>query len=1210
MADGSPTGAVSITLLGGLTVTVGPRLVTTWPTRRSAELVALLALSDGRRLLRDQVVEALWPHLAPQAGAANLRKAAHFARQALGGERAVHLAEGRVSLFPDAVVDIDAALFERRARDILRSGDRAAAAALAAGCAADLLPELLYAEWTQGPRDRLRSLLTALLRLGEQWERLVAVDPADEHAHRELMRAAREAGSPHTAIRWYSRLRTNLGRRLGVAPSEESRALYESCVADLPPGPAMVGRQLELARLTAALDSATVHGSGALIVRGAAGMGKSTLCGELAATARQRRWRVTSVTAGPARGAYAALAAAVQQQIDRDPAVLDRLPATARTVLAELLAPTGPGAATTAGLTRHRVIGAVHRLLTADRGVPGVLLVVDDVHLADEATVEAAEQLARTGGAPPVRVVLAYRPEAAPPALTGAVVRLDQAGRGTVVDLGPLAEAEIAAVVESESTVAASPARVSRIVAMAEGNPFFARELARGSAGGGDAVRPSTWVAIIERTLDLDEATAALVRRLAVIGDDLDPFDVPALTGLAEAEAFALLDAALDVGALVVAGTRYRFRHDLLRQALAEQVPPHRRPAIHRDAARGLAAAGAAPSLVARHWLDGGRPDEAEPWLWAAARRAWSLGAFADALGQLDPLLAHRPTHLPALRLRAEVLDALGDRRAPAAYAAAAQAAEPPETHDLRARQALAEIKQGDPRACLRTLEGLAPSSLPGRLAQALAWSGAAVMGFASPQTGTAKAAECRRLALRSGDRAALVVASWAQAAAAHARDDLRESLWADLLDTHALRELAVSVFDGHLCMTQRLLYGARPYPDVLAFAAAFREEAERLGAGRGLAFATTLRGEAELLSGALDDADADLREAARLSRDVGAATGEALALQRRAEVALHRGHHGEAAGLLDDALDIARESDVGFHLFDRIYGTRIAAATDPDTMIVRIEEAEQGVRGPSETCPGCRITLTAPAAIAAARGGDLDRAARYARDTEDLAAVVMRLPGWDATVQEVNGHLAAALGDPGRATEHFRSAATAFHGAGRPLDAARCAGKARESRAAAPRPPRPRGTFREHRPDTVSGMSNHSTTVATAVGLLNAGDVDGYVTTLYHPDAVFHGFPPDFPGTRAGIAEFFRALRAGIPDAVITAQDMLVDQDRVAVRFTLTGTHTGELFGVPAGGAGVEAEGITILHFRGDQVAERWNRLDDLAFLGQIGALPVATGA
>lgn len=90
-------------------------------------------------------------------------------------------------------------------------------------------------------------------------------------------------------------------------------------------------------------------------------------------------------------------------------------------------------------------------------------------------------------------------------------------------------------------------------------------------------------------------------------------------------------------------------------------------------------------------------------------------------------MLAHRPAHAAALRLRAEALDALGDRRAPAAYAAAADALDGPDAHDLRAMQALAEIKQGDPAIALHTLDGLRPASVAGRLAQALAYSGAGV---------------------------------------------------------------------------------------------------------------------------------------------------------------------------------------------------------------------------------------------------------------------------------------------------------------------------------------------------------------------------------------------------------------------------------------------------------------------------------------------------
>ena len=149
----------------------------------------------------------------------------------------------------------------------------------------------------------------------------------------------------------------------------------------------------------------------------------------------------------------------------------------------------------------------------------------------------------------------------------------------------------------------------------------------------------------------------------------------------------------------------------------------------------------------------------------------------------------------------------------------------------------------------------------------------------------------------------------------------------------------------------------------------------------------------------------------------------------------LHRGRPIEARVLLDDALSVARESDVGFHVLDRIYGTRIAAADS----LAAVEEAEAAVRGPVETCPTCRITLVVPAAIVAARAGDIDRAAGHARVAEMLATVIMRLPGWDAAVQEVKGHLAVAMEDATGATGHLRTAADGYRGCSQPLDEARC---------------------------------------------------------------------------------------------------------------------------------------------------------------------------
>jgi predicted ester cyclase len=135
--------------------------------------------------------------------------------------------------------------------------------------------------------------------------------------------------------------------------------------------------------------------------------------------------------------------------------------------------------------------------------------------------------------------------------------------------------------------------------------------------------------------------------------------------------------------------------------------------------------------------------------------------------------------------------------------------------------------------------------------------------------------------------------------------------------------------------------------------------------------------------------------------------------------------------------------------------------------------------------------------------------------------------------------------------------------------------------------------------------MTDHASTIAAAVGRLNAGDVEGYATSLYHPHARFHGFPPAFGSDRDGIIAFFHALVGAVPDAQIDALDLFGSGDRVAVRFTLTGTHRGGLLGAPGEGQALHVEGITILRFEGDLVAERWNRLDDVTLLGQLGILP-----
>ena len=118
-------------------------------------------------------------------------------------------------------------------------------------------------------------------------------------------------------------------------------------------------------------------------------------------------------------------------------------------------------------------------------------------------------------------------------------------------------------------------------------------------------------------------------------GDELDVGTIEGLGVRAHVEPLGAIDGALDAGVLVLTNGRYRFRHELVRQALIEEVPPHRRLKMHREIAAGLAEMDAPPASVARHFLEGGNPRGALPWLLAAAREALRLAAFSDTLRHL-----------------------------------------------------------------------------------------------------------------------------------------------------------------------------------------------------------------------------------------------------------------------------------------------------------------------------------------------------------------------------------------------------------------------------------------------------------------------------------------------------------------------------------------------------------------------------------------------
>src|SRR5690348_2327982 len=98
---------VQVRLLGRFEAVVDGRLVParSWQRQSASRLVKLLALQPARRLHREQVIDALWPDVDLDTGGARLHSAAHYARTALGSPDGVVVAQGVVSVFPDAEVD-------------------------------------------------------------------------------------------------------------------------------------------------------------------------------------------------------------------------------------------------------------------------------------------------------------------------------------------------------------------------------------------------------------------------------------------------------------------------------------------------------------------------------------------------------------------------------------------------------------------------------------------------------------------------------------------------------------------------------------------------------------------------------------------------------------------------------------------------------------------------------------------------------------------------------------------------------------------------------------------------------------------------------------------------------------------------------------------------------------------------------------------------
>jgi predicted ester cyclase len=132
-------------------------------------------------------------------------------------------------------------------------------------------------------------------------------------------------------------------------------------------------------------------------------------------------------------------------------------------------------------------------------------------------------------------------------------------------------------------------------------------------------------------------------------------------------------------------------------------------------------------------------------------------------------------------------------------------------------------------------------------------------------------------------------------------------------------------------------------------------------------------------------------------------------------------------------------------------------------------------------------------------------------------------------------------------------------------------------------------------------------TMLATARRFLlthNQADYLAAFDTYFAPDVVVHEYLPGLPDAmpRPVYEQYIAAFRAALPDVQNKLLDIFADGDRVVMRWTGGGTHTGaDLMQVPASGRPVWAQGIYILRFEGDRIAEVWNNWDNLNVMQQL---------
>ncbi|MBI1880200.1 MAG: AAA family ATPase [Chloroflexi bacterium] len=528
---------LTIYTLGRFTVYRGNEVIedSAWKRRKAKSLFKLLLLAPQYQLLKDHVIEWLWPDQDQERATNNLHRTLFILRRVLQPD--LHnAADSPYILFKDAKLMLNAAAiawvdvqeFERLIQ-LGRQQDNPlpyyeAARTLYQG---DLLPEDLYEDWAGEHRQTQRAAYCTLVQQMAQLytrgaaygqaieclQALLRIEPTHEAAYRELMRLYAQIGQRHQALRLYQQACQTLRYELEVEPSAETTALYQAIVEDrwqpnrqlaslptsvrtpahwpeIPKRQPLVGRETEIRQLETLLRRVeTGHGS-VVILSGEQGVGKTRLAEETIERARARGMQVLYGAAYEQEGylPYGPFVEAIRSglaghigwdirqrlgNLSQDLARL--LPELAEAGLPPLAQPE-----LELGQERQRLFDAVVTTFKAFAQDVPLVAFLDDLHAAGESSMQLLHYLARRIVDAPILVLCTARAEEAQRGMPIArlcteLVSHQLGQRLTLACLNPVEVTQLCSELLGEHMLA--PEVGEAIYYLTEGNPFFVQEV-------------------------------------------------------------------------------------------------------------------------------------------------------------------------------------------------------------------------------------------------------------------------------------------------------------------------------------------------------------------------------------------------------------------------------------------------------------------------------------------------------------------------------------------------------------------------------------------------------------------------------------------------------------------------------------------------------------------------------------------------------------